>query len=131
MRVVRDKAIESEVKRIVETLGITYIDVNRVRVVRSYGSKSKAYARIWGLPKPLRVGLDMEVFYVIEIISESFETLPQEEKLKTLIHEILHIPANFSGGLRTHGKYVNRRKVDQLFKIFVQRNEGVERHEEL
>jgi predicted metallopeptidase len=39
-----------------------------------------------------------------------------EEKEKTLIHELLHIPGGFSGGFRPHKGYVERKTVEMLYK---------------
>jgi len=41
--------------------------------------------------------------------------LPDEEKDKTLIHELLHIPKKFKGGFRPHKGYITRRKIEQLY----------------
>ena len=39
-----------------------------------------------------------------------------EDKEKTLIHELLHIPGGFSGGFRPHKGYVERKIVNKLYK---------------
>jgi predicted metallopeptidase len=44
--------------------------------------------------------------------------LSYEDIIRVLIHEILHIPYNFSGGLRSHGKKVNSREVNKLYKKY-------------
>jgi predicted metallopeptidase len=54
--------------------------------------------------------------YIIEVISENYDPLPEEEKEKTLIHELLHIPKGFSGGFRPHKGYVDRKTVELLYK---------------
>jgi len=45
-----------------------------------------------------------------------YARLSEEDKLKVLLHEILHIPKTFSGGLRPHGNKVNDREVERLLK---------------
>jgi len=42
--------------------------------------------------------------------------MPKEEKEKTLIHELMHIPGGFSGGFRPHKGYVERKMVEELYK---------------
>jgi predicted metallopeptidase len=37
-----------------------------------------------------------------------------EDKERTLIHELMHIPGGFSGGFRPHKGYVERKNVDQV-----------------
>ena len=39
-----------------------------------------------------------------------------EEKEKTLIHELMHIPGGFSGGFRPHKGYVERKNVEAVYK---------------
>lgn len=59
--------------------------------------------------------------YVIETLSENYDHLPIDDKIRVLIHELLHIPSRFSGGLRPHGKFVNRRLVNKLYREFGKR----------
>ena len=56
---------------------------------------------------------------MIEIITEKFEKLPEEEKTKTLIHELLHIPKSFGGGFRHHKPYVNRKIVERAYQEYL------------
>ena len=59
--------------------------------------------------------------YVIEVISERYDSLSDEEKEKTLIHELLHIPKGFSGGFRPHKGYISRRQVEELHRSLLKR----------
>ncbi|WP_448577661.1 putative metallopeptidase [Thermosphaera sp.] len=119
----RAEDVLEKVREIVKTLQpeFNHIDLERVVVVRSIGSKSRALARIHGFPRIYAFTTGMKPFYIIELISERYDRLPEEEKDKVLIHELLHIPRNFAGGLRPHGKYVNGRMVNQLYKKFIER----------
>ena len=45
--------------------------------------------------------------------------LSREEKIKTIIHELLHIPKNMGGGFRNHRPYVTRRHVNKVFKEYM------------
>ena len=60
-------------------------------------------------------------FYVIEVISEQFDKMDEEEQTKTLIHELMHIPKNFGGGFRHHD-FVNRGNIEKMYKIYAVRN---------
>ena len=72
---------------------------------RSVGSKSRAYARTWGLPKIWQSALKVEPGYIIEVISHYFDKLSAKDQDKVLLHEIGHIPKNFSGALLPHTRH--------------------------
>ncbi|MDO8537733.1 MAG: putative metallopeptidase [archaeon] len=109
-----------KVKEIIQTLEFRHIPENGVIVFKSQGSKTRrTIARIHGLPKLMQLGLQREAFYVIELISEKYYNQPEEEKLKTLIHELMHIPHNFGGGFRQHHPYVTHKQVDAVFQKYV------------
>ena len=57
----------------------------------------------------------MPAAYTIEVVSEIFDKMSDEEKEKTLIHELMHIPGGFSGGFRPHKGYVERRYVEEVY----------------
>ena len=118
MKYVRDGRIEELVSEIILALGLTYVDPNRVRVVRSYGSRSEGtMARIHGISKALQVGLDIRPHYVIEIVGEKFDLLSNSAKKKVLVHELLHIPMGFGGGTLDHG----RKDFDRLERMYLKR----------
>lgn len=104
------------VNAVIESGILPYLTEVNVRCVRSWGSKSAAIARIYGLPRAWVVALGYNPGYVIEVLSERFDPLPIEEKIRVLIHELLHIPKTLSGALRPHGKYVNSREVWKVFR---------------
>jgi len=112
--------IEERVTFILKKLSMDHIDPSRVKCIRSFGSKSKrTLARCYALPKIMQKALDQPAYYVIEVISERFDKLSKEEKTKTLIHEILHIPKSFGGGFRHHRPYVNKKTVEEFYKKFI------------
>lgn len=116
--------IDNETKNIandiIKKLNLSHIDAERFVCLRSSGSKSRrTIARIHGLPKIMQVSMNIRAFYAIEIISENFDKLDNEEKLKTLIHELMHIPKSFGGGFRNHRNFVTRKKVDNAFNIYM------------
>ena len=91
--------LKSDLKRIVESLGMFHVKSENIITFRSFGSKSRAIARIWSLPRIWQMALKTSPHYCIEVVSERFDRLPQAEREKVLIHELLHIPKNFSGAL--------------------------------
>ncbi|MCX8205784.1 MAG: putative metallopeptidase [Candidatus Micrarchaeota archaeon] len=81
---------------------LAHINQFRVLCVRSYGSQARAYARIWSMPQVWKTALEIDAFYVIEVLHEHFDKLPAEQKERTILHELLHIPKTFSGALLPH-----------------------------
>ena len=116
--------IDLRVKEIIRKLKMTHIDETRVICLRSQGSGSKrVIARCHGLSRIMQVALTKEPHYVIEILSERFDQLSQEDQTKVLIHEILHIPHSFGGGFRAHKPYVTRAKVQRMYDEFMKAEE--------
>lgn len=112
--------IWSELKRIIDVLDFSHVKPDNLIAFRSSGSKSRAIARIWSLPRIWQIALKAEAHYCIEVLAERFDNLAPAEKEKVLIHELLHIPNNFSGALlqhKHHGKRIDRRTVDKWHKI--------------
>ncbi len=107
LRVRRDRQAEEAVKLIVNELGLAYINSDAIKVVRS-NSKSRAYARIWGVCKVLQAGLGVGPTYVIELVERNFNRLTCEEKVETIVHELAHVPRTFSGAVRPHNTYFRR-----------------------
>jgi len=98
-------------------LEFDHIDLDRISVIESKGSKSRrTIARIHTLGKVMQLGMSQKPFYTIELISERFGRLEREEKLKTMLHELMHIPASFGGGFRHHKPHVNYKRVEKEFK---------------
>lgn len=113
--------IKKQVDAIAAELDFFHVVPQFVFCVRSKGSKAKrTIARIHGLGKIWQSVLNFPPSYTIEVISEIFDKMSKEDKEKTLIHELLHIPGGFSGGFRPHKDYVERQKVEQLYKKLLQ-----------
>jgi len=112
--------IHQQIKKIVPKLQLSHIDPEKIICFRSQGSKARALARIWSLPRIWQLALKLTPYYCIEVLSEKFDKLNHNQQTKVLIHELLHIPKNFSGALLPHygrGKVkINQRTVDQLFR---------------
>lgn len=120
MRYEQAPDVEAQAAGLVAALGLDHIDLSRVRCVRSYGSKSRrTLARCHALPRILQTAMALRAHYVIELVTEHYDRLPADEQVKTLIHELLHIPKSFSkgggGGFRHH-HVVNRRAVEQCYQ---------------
>lgn len=110
---------DREIAQIIRFLEWGHLDPARIRTVRSRGSKSRRIlARCHALPKALQTGLALPAHYVIELVSENYDPLSDAEKTKTLIHELLHIPATFGGGFRHHD-YVRAPRVNKLYQQYI------------
>jgi predicted metallopeptidase len=95
-----------------------HVDMSRVKCFRSFGSSSKRIiARCHALNKIMQKALDTPAFYPLEFISENFDKLSEEEKVKIVIHELMHIPKAFGGGFRHHD-FVCDRNVNKCFKLY-------------
>lgn len=110
-----------------------HLNQHRIICMRSYDSKARAYARIWSFPKMWQAALEISTFYVIEVLAQHFDKLPQEKKEQTLIHELLHIPKTFSGALLDHHHPtapVNHARTMQLWKEYRRKKELLKESQE-
>jgi len=96
------KEVKREIRKIVKTLDLVHIKPSRIFCFRTTGSVSRSYARIWSFPKIFQRALDVESAYVIEVLSKHYDKLSSDQKTMVLIHELMHIPKNFSGALLPH-----------------------------
>jgi predicted metallopeptidase len=111
---------------IIEKLGFSHVVPQHVYCIRSKGSKSRRIiARIHGFGKVWQLALELPPAYVIEVLSERYDKLSQEDKEKTVIHELMHIPHGFKGGFRPHKGYVSRRQVENMFKEYKKRKQAL------
>ena len=113
--------VKEIVSDVVDRLELAHIDPDRIVCMRSWGAKAQATARIWAFPKIWQKALNLEPSYVIEVLSHHFDSLPKEEKERVVIHELMHVPKGFGGGLVPHncfGKRIDRRSVEKLFNNF-------------
>jgi len=103
-------------EEITRRLNFSHVNLANLFFMRSKGSKSRfTIARIHGLGRVWLKALGVEAFYIIEVLSERYDPLSQEEKERILIHELLHIPKGFSGGFRHHDK-ITKRVIDDFHK---------------
>lgn len=109
--------VKADISFLVRKLELTHIKASRIFCYRNLNSTSRSYARIWALPKIFQKALGIQPAYVVEVIASHFDRLDSDRKKRVLIHELLHIPKNFSGGLlphRSHGRHLES-KVNDLF----------------
>ena len=112
--------IDARVKEILRKLKMTHIDETRVICLRSKGSGSRrVIARCHGLSRIMQLALNKKPHYIIEVLSERFDQLSEEDQTMVLIHEILHIPHSFGGGFRAHKPFVTRAKVQRMYHEFM------------
>lgn len=97
--------IKERALKLVDALQMDTILFERLFFYRSDGSKARAYARTWGLPKLWQAALEIEPAYIIEVITKYFDKLPRREQDKVILHELSHIPKNFSGALIPHTRH--------------------------
>ncbi len=111
--------IKRTIRLLVKQLEFTHININNIHCIRSFDAKTRAYARIWGMSRLFHEVAGIEPNYIIEVIHQRFDKLPEREKIKTLIHELMHIPKTFSGALLSHrGRYhrINDREVEKVLR---------------
>jgi len=111
--------ISERIKEIVFRLELDHVRADRVACYRSKGSSAKGtIARCHALPKIMQKALQCQPFYIIEVISEEFDEMPEDEQTRTLVHELLHIPLAFGGGFKHHD-FVNDEMVERFYKKFM------------
>ncbi len=94
--------IAERISFLISSLELDWLKKENIHCFRSEKSKTRALARIWGLPRVWQIALESDAAYVLEVISEHFDELSQKEKDKVLLHELAHVPRNFSGALLAH-----------------------------
>ncbi len=115
-----------DIKKIVNTVVpklpfSAYVNPKRIVCMRSFHATSRARARIWSFPKIWQMALKLPPYYVIEVLSHHFDHLSDDDKTRVIIHELMHIPKNFSGALVPHRglhKRINTGTVETLFRLY-------------
>ena len=116
------KALVDDIKKMIS---LNHVILDRVICVRSKGSKSKRIiARIHGLPRIWQESLSMQPYYIIEVISENYDCQDLEDREKTVIHELLHIPKGFKGGFRHHKGWISKKKIDNLHTLLTEKRKA-------
>jgi len=115
----KDVGLKKRLKAIIVSSGVDWVNLSRIFAFGSKNAKTRAYARIWGLSRIWQKALKVDPAYILEVISEKYDKLSDHEKNKVLLHELAHIPKNFSGALVPHIRHGKRNfytKVNKLIK---------------
>ncbi len=92
-----------------------HIKLDRVKCFKSIGSSSRnTIARCHTIGKLMQLTIGVKAHYGIEFISENFDKLPENEKTKVIIHELMHIPKSFGGGFKHHD-YVCDKNINMFY----------------
>jgi predicted metallopeptidase len=121
----RSPDVKKRINFIVKKLDLEWIKQRRIYCFRSQYSKSRAYARIWGFSKIWQLALTQKPAYIIEVLSEKYDKLNVKEQDKVLIHELAHIPKNFSGSLLPHVRRRGKRNFDDRVRNLVRKYEKI------
>ena len=109
--------IKKRIAEIIDLLRFDHVKPRNMYCVRSRGSKAKrTLARIHGLGRIWQQAMTIEPTYIIEVISEQFDSLSLERQDKVLVHEIMHIPRGFQGGFRHHADHVTIENVEIWYR---------------
>lgn len=103
---------------LITELKMDWILYERIFFYRSNFSKARAYARTWGLPKLWQMSLGVEPAYMVEVLSEHFDKLSERDQDKVILHELTHIPHNFSGALVPHTRHKKGSFHDKLEQLY-------------
>jgi len=109
--------VKQKILEIIKKLNMDHLKPEFIGCIRSKNAKTKAIARCYALAKPFQVAFRLSPRYVIEVISEKFDKLDEKQKIKVLMHELLHIPKSFGGGFRHHD-YVNSKTIEKFYKKY-------------
>jgi predicted metallopeptidase len=98
-----------------------HVDISNIKCYRSYGTSSRGtIARCHALNKIMQKAIGIKAVYVLEFLAERFEKMDEEEKLKVIIHELMHIPKTFGGGFKHHD-FVTDRNVNRCYAEYKKR----------
>lgn len=101
-----------------------HIKVERIKCFRSRGSSSRGtIARCHALGKIMQKTIGVDAHYALEFLSERFDKMDEEEKIKIIMHELMHIPKTFGGGFKHHD-FVCERNVNLYYKEYKKRSEN-------
>lgn len=95
-----------------------HVKLNQLRCFRSHGTSSRGtIARCHTIGKLMQKAMNTDPFYALEFLSERFDKLDEEEKIKVIIHELMHIPNTFGGGFRHHD-HVRDQSIERCYRSY-------------
>lgn len=101
-----------DLQKLAEEISIMFfphVDLSNIKCYRSYGTSSRGtIARCHALNKIMQKAIGIKAVYVLEFLVERFEKLDDEDKIKVVIHELMHIPKTFGGGFIHHDVVTNK-----------------------
>lgn len=105
---------------LVRRLGWKHVQLEHLGFLRSRGSSSRGtIARCHALGKAMQIGMGRKLsFYLIEVIAERYDKQSEPDKIKTIIHELMHIPRSFGGGFVHHDK-VHDHSVGKIYDHYI------------
>jgi len=120
--------ISKRTLKLITDLDMDWFLFERLFFFRSTDSKARAYARTWGLPALWQRALGVDPGYIVEVLSEHFDKLSVRDQDKVILHELTHIPHNFSGALVPHthrkkGSFHN--KLDELVERYLENKNSI------
>lgn len=111
----------------ISNLIFPHVKMDRVKCFRSYGSSTRGtIARCHALGKLMQKAIGVQAHYALEFLYPRFDRLSKEDQIKTVIHELMHIPQTFGGGFRHHD-HVTEKNVNLFYKTYIakkEQNEG-------
>jgi predicted metallopeptidase len=120
MKYVYAEDIQKQAEEISKIL-FPHVDLNNTKCYRSWGTSSRGtIARCHALNKIMQKAIGIKAVYVLEFLVERYEKLDDEDKLKVIIHELMHIPKSFGGGFKHHD-VVTQRNVNKCYAEYKKR----------
>ena len=119
-----------DIQKVAEEISVLlfpHVKIDKVRCFRSYGTSSRGtIARCHTIGKLMQKAMNVPAFYTLEFLSERFDKLSEEEQIKVIIHELMHIPMMFGGGFRHHG-YICDKNIEKNYMAYKMRKKD-EKH---
>tara|TARA_Y100000296_G_scaffold84834_1_gene119221 strand:- start:7958 stop:8359 length:402 start_codon:yes stop_codon:yes gene_type:complete len=108
-----------EIAEEISKLLFPHIIIEKIKCFRSYGTSSRVtIARCHTIGKLMQKTIGVKAHYALEFLSERFDKLDEKEKLKVIIHELMHIPYTFGGGFKHHD-HVTDENVELHYSTYV------------
>src|SRR3972149_6479941 len=100
-----------------------HIKLERIKCFRSRGSSSRGtIARCHALGKIMQKTIGVDAHYALEFLTERFDKMDEEEKIKVMMHELMHIPKTFGGGFKHHD-FCYKCKLNMYYKEYKKRSQ--------